>query len=72
MDEVNYILGITSKTINMQKRTRSIIIKTINAKFYDISPNAEELIKRNNSEEDARYKEFYIDDIDLETINKYI
>lgn len=72
MDEVNYILGITSKTINMQKRTRSIIIKTINAKFYDISPNAEELIKRNNSEEDARYKEFYIDEIDLDAISKYI
>jgi hypothetical protein len=72
MDEVNYILGITSKTINMQKRTRSIIIKTINAKFYDISPNAEELIKRNNSEEDARYKEFYIDEIDLDIISKYL
>lgn len=67
IDEVNYILGISNKTINMQKRTRSDIISSINSKYQIYFKTDAPLILRQNSEIDQRVKEFYIE---ADNINK--
>jgi hypothetical protein len=61
IDEVNYVLGISNKSINMQKRTRSDIITSINTKFQLYFKTEMPLILRQNSELDQRIKEFYIE-----------
>ncbi len=61
IDEVNYVLGISNKSINMQKRTRSDIITSINSKFQIYFKTEMPLILRQNSELDQRIKEFYIE-----------
>lgn len=58
-DEVNRILGVGNKSIDMQKRKRSDIIKSINMKYQLIDPN-KTLIERVKSELDARLQEYYL------------
>jgi hypothetical protein len=69
IDEVNYTLGISNKSINMQKRTRSDVISSINSKYQIYFKTEAPLILRQNSEIDQRVKEFYIES---ENINKII
>lgn len=70
IDEVNYVLGISSKSVNMQKRTRSDVINSINTKFQIYLKTDTILIQRKNSEFDQRVKEFYINDIHIEQLQK--
>jgi hypothetical protein len=72
IDEVNYILGISNKSINMQKRTRSDIISSINSKYQIYFKTDTPLILRQNSEMDQRVKEFYIEDGNINKISSLI
>ncbi len=72
IDEVNYILGISNKSINMQKRTRSDVINSINSKYQIYFKIENQLILRKNSEFDQRVKEFYIDKLNTETLSNFI
>lgn len=58
-DEVNRILGVGNKSVDMQKRKRSDIIKSINMKYQLIDSN-KLLIERVKSELDARLQEYYL------------
>ena len=69
IDEVNYTLGISNKSLNMQKRTRSDVISSINSKYQIYFKSELPLILRQNSDLDQRVKEFYIE---TENINKII
>ena len=58
-DEVNRILGVGNKSVDMQKRKRSDIIKSINSKYQLLNPDKEiELIDRAKSGVDARLYEY--------------
>jgi hypothetical protein len=60
-DEVNRVLGMASKSGDMQKRKRSDVIRSINAKYRTLMPDKEvELIDRVKSEMDARLYEYCI------------
>jgi hypothetical protein len=60
IDEVNKILGISNKSIDVQKRKRSDTINSINSKYKLLSNNNVVLINRVKSETDRRVNEFYI------------
>ncbi len=60
-DEVNRVLGMASKSGDMQKRKRSDVIRSINAKYRMLMPEKDlELIDRVKSELDARLYEYCI------------
>lgn len=60
-DEVNRVLGMASKSGDMQKRKRSDVIRSINAKYRLLLPDKDvELIDRVKSEVDARLYEYCI------------
>ena len=60
-DEVNRVLGMASKSGDMQKRKRSDVIRSINAKYRVLMPEKDvELIDRVKSELDARLYEYCI------------
>lgn len=69
-EEVNRIIGVANKSIDMQKRKRSDIIKSINSKFQSTTNNDKLLIDRVKSEFDARLQEYYLtqnDDVFIES-----
>lgn len=72
IEEVNYILGISSKSVNMQKRTRSDVINSINSKYQLSYKTDEPLILRKNSELDQRVKEFYLNQEHIDLIKKLL
>ena len=60
-DEVNRVLGMASKSGDMQKRKRSDVIRSINTKYRMLMPEKDvELIDRVKSELDARLYEYCI------------
>jgi len=73
LDELNKVLGISIKTGNMQKRTRSDVISAINNK-YKIAQNNPELIliDRVKSDSDKRIFEYFIRETEVENIQKLI
>lgn len=65
VEEVNHLLGVANKTIDMQKRKRSNTIRSINEKYaIAIKKLDYQLIKREKNESDGRSNEFYILDTD--------
>ncbi|MBP6000026.1 MAG: hypothetical protein KA534_06170 [Sediminibacterium sp.] len=72
IDEVNYALGISNKSVNMQKRTRSDVINSINSKYQLFFKKNTTLILRKNSEFDQRTKEFYVDLAEIDKINELL
>jgi hypothetical protein len=60
-DEVNRILGVSQKSLDMQKRKRSDVIRSINTKFKLIQPmTTMPLVDRVKSDLDARLYEYYL------------
>jgi hypothetical protein len=67
VDELNHLLGMTNKSIEMQKRKRSDTIRSINEKFALVSKKEDAiLIKRKKAEADGRLNEFYISEEDFD------
>ena len=67
VDELNHLLGMTNKSIEMQKRKRSDCIRSINEKFALVSKKEDAiLIKRKKAEADGRLNEFYISEEDFD------
>ena len=69
-DEVNRILGVGNKSVDMQKRKRSDIIKSINMKYQLIDQN-KILIERVKNELDARLQEYYLTIDTLDFLNDF-
>ena len=60
-DEVNRVLGVAGSTLNMQKRKRSDVIRSINTKYSTRYPDRQHpLINRMKSELDARLFEYFV------------
>jgi hypothetical protein len=71
--EVNRILGVANKTLDMQKRKRSDVIRAVNRKFQLIHPDRSgELIMKNRSDMDGRLSEYYLNPAELLFIKNYI
>jgi hypothetical protein len=72
-DEVNRVLGMASKSGDMQKRKRSDVIRSINAKYRTLMPDKDvELIDRVKSEMDARLYEYCIKASELPMIESHL
>lgn len=59
-DEINAILGLKKKSIEIQKKTRTDTISRINQKFKNKYGTEEELIIRLRTEEDRRFYRYII------------
>lgn len=67
VDELNHLLGMTNKSIEMQKRKRSDCIRSINEKFALVSKKEDAiLIKRKKADTDGRLNEFFIAEEDFD------
>jgi hypothetical protein len=73
VDEINRVLGVGNKSIDMQKRKRSDVIKNINDR-YALATNRDSivLINRIKSQIDGRLYEFYITEEELTSVLKHI
>ena len=71
--EVNRVLGVGSKTLDMQKRKRSDVIRSINRKYQLVFPERNgELILKDRSEQDGRQSEYRINPPELEVIRELL
>jgi len=72
-DEVNRVLGMASKSGDMQKRKRSDVIRSINAKYRILMPEKDlDLIERVKSDLDARLYEYCITTSELSFLESFI
>lgn len=72
-EEVNRVLGVASKSGDMQKRKRSDVIRSINAKYRTLMPDKDvQLIDRVKSDLDARLFEYYITETELPFLQDYL
>lgn len=71
--EVNRILGVANKTLDMQKRKRSDVLRSINRKFQLVFPERPgELILKERSEQDGRQSEYRINPTEISIIREFI
>lgn len=72
-EEVNRVLGVSLKSQDMQKRKRSDVIRSINAKYKLINPGiAQPLIERVKSDMDARLFEYSLLQDEIDNIMKIL
>ncbi|WP_295652794.1 hypothetical protein [uncultured Mucilaginibacter sp.] len=62
MEDTNQVLGLSKKTLEVQKKIRSESINRINHKFRLLSGMEHDLIDRVRSEQDRRYFQYTISD----------
>ena len=72
IDELNKVLGVTKKNVEIQKKQRSDVISSINKKYSYIKNGNGELIERKQAEFDKRSFEYYIDYNKLSEIKDFI
>jgi hypothetical protein len=72
-DEVNRVLGVAQKSLDMQKRKRSDVIRAINGKYKLIRPQVNQpLIDRVKSDVDARLFEYFLLHDEIENLLQYV
>ena len=71
-DEINNLLGVAQKTIEIQKKARTDFITRINQKYKDYFKKLDSLIVRERSEKDKRSFHYSIDSDKQKFIEKYI
>ena len=72
-EEINRILGVAHKSLNMQKRKRSDITKAINEKYALVTGRKDILlIQRIKSDFDARYQECFIPEEEMHNLESFI
>jgi hypothetical protein len=71
--EVNRILGVGNKTLDMQKRKRSDVLRAINRKYQLVFPERTgELILKDRSEQDGRQTEYRINPTEIDVIRELL
>lgn len=60
VDSLNHILGLSKKSLEIQKKSRNDVIHRINHKFKILCEVETDLIERIRSEEDKRYFKYHI------------
>jgi hypothetical protein len=72
-EEVNRVLGVAQKSLDMQKRKRSDVIRAINGKYKLVCPHLKQpLIDRVKSDVDARLFEYFLLQEEIENLMKYV
>jgi len=72
IDELNKILGVTQKSIEIQKKQRSDTIISINKKYSLIVGRHSYIIERKKNEFDKRSFDYFIDHTKIEAVNKIL
>jgi len=72
IDDLNKVLGVNKKSIEIQKKQRSDVISSINKKYSYIKKDNGELIERKQTEFDKRSFEYYIDYYKLRHVSSFI
>jgi hypothetical protein len=71
--EVNRILGVANKTLDMQKRKRSDVLRSINRKYQLVFPDRTgELILKERSEQDGRQSEYRLNPTEISMVGEYL
>jgi len=71
--EVNRILGVANKTLDMQKRKRSDVLRSINRKYQLVFPERTgELILKERSEQDGRQSEYRINPTEITLVSDFL
>ena len=71
--EVNRILGVANKTLDMQKRKRSDVLRSINRKYQLVFPERTgELILKERSEQDGRQSEYRINPTEINLVSDFL
>lgn len=72
-DDVNRVLGVGSKSTDMQKRKRSDVIRSINAKYRILMPETNiQLVDRVKNDGDGRLYEYFVADTEVINLTYYI
>jgi len=72
-EEVNRVLGVANKSGDMQKRKRSDVMRSINAKYRVLMPDKDiQLIDRVKSDLDARLYEYFITETEIPFIEDHL
>jgi len=72
IEELNKILGVTQKNIEIQKKQRSDTIISINKKYSLITGKKHTIIERKKTELDKRSFEYFIESMQLEEVTKFL
>jgi hypothetical protein len=70
--DINHVLGIKDKNKGLQKKVRSYVINTINEKYSIVINKETQLIVSVRKEDDKRFYEYFINDLELKTIKKIL
>jgi hypothetical protein len=72
IEELNKTLGVTQKNIQIQKKQRSDVIRSINKKYCLINHVHNDVIERRKNDLDKRTVEYFINNVKLEEVKKII
>jgi hypothetical protein len=72
VEEVNVLLGIGKKTIEVQKKIRTEAISRINHKYRILTDDDQLLVERIRSEEDRRYQKYMIRSENIQKLKSII
>lgn len=72
IEEQNKILGLSKKSVEIQKKQRSDVIMSINRKYAFVSQKEELLILKKRTEFDKRTYEYFIDFARIEEIEGFL
>lgn len=73
IEEINRVLGLANKSSEMQKKTRSQTLKSINEKYAIVMQKSDfQLINRSRSELDGRLIEIYIEKQEIQQLKSII
>ena len=71
-DDLNRVLGLSKKAIEIQKKQRSDVIVSINKKYAFVTKSNDLLIEKKRADFDKRSFEYFIAFEKLELIKKYL
>lgn len=72
IEELNKVLGVMQKNIEIQKKQRSETIMSINKKYSLVNGKENSIIERRKTDYDKRSFEYFIEDINIEDVNKIL
>ena len=66
------MLGIKDKNVGLQKKVRSDVINSVNEKYSIILNKEAQLISSIRKEDDKRFYEYFINELELNSIKKIL
>lgn len=72
IDEINNVLGVSKKNIEIQKKQRSDVITSVNSKYSYLKRSKIELIEKRRTEYDKRSFEYFIDHSRINEVQDFV